>query len=298
MENKHILLFYKYVEIENPKEFAEKHLEECEKLGLMGRILVAHEGINGSVSGDKKQTEEYKKLLTRDKRFTDIMFKEDLGLMHPFKKMQVKVKDKIVSFGENVDLSKTGRKLTPKEFLELYDENGNLKDKDMIILDGRNGYEARVGRFKNAICPDIEKFADFDKVAKSLEDKKDKKIVMYCTGGIRCEKASAYLKEQGFKNVSQLHGGILTFGKEYPDTVWEGKCFVFDKRMLSKINSGEDEKMFCDICNVECDLYRNCKRTECNKFCIICVNCEKKYGKCCSPDCFNKLQEVNMIKAV
>ncbi len=278
-----ILLFYKYIRIDNPIKFREKHLAFCKNLGIRGRIIAAKEGINGSVSGTEEQTEEYKKNLREDERFSDIVFKEDYGLMHPFNKMVIKIKKEIVNFGVDVDLSKTGKHLTPKEFLELYENK-----EEVIILDARNNYESRVGKFKNAVDLNIGKFRDFPKAVENLKDKKDKKIVMYCTGGIRCEKASAYLVEQGFGKVYQLNGGILTFGKEFPDTIWEGKCFVFDKRLASSINSNKDDCISnCEICDVKCDLYRNCRNNECDKLSVVCLECEKSFGGCCSEDCFN-----------
>ena len=294
MEEKiHILLFYKYAQIENPDKFIEKHLKMCRSIGLMGRILVAHEGINGSVSGTREQTEEYKKMMWLDDRFSDIFFKEDIGLMHPFKKMIVKTKKEIVNFGVSVDLKNTGKNLTPREFLELYDDN-----EDVIILDARNEYESRVGKFKNALTLPIKTFRDFPEAVKKIEHLKDKKIVTYCTGGIRCEKASAYLKEQGFMDVSQLKGGILTFGKEFPDSVWEGTCFVFDKRLLSKVNSNDNLITNCEICNIKCDLYKNCRNNSCDKFTSICVDCDREFAGCCSKSCFESYMKERMMKSV
>lgn len=280
-----ILLFYKYVEIVDLDAFRRELLEACNKIGLRGRILVAHEGINGSVSGTKEQTEEFKKQMRADERFEDVMFKEDEGVMHPFKKMVIKVKEEILNFGQKVDLKNTGKYLSPKEFLDLYEN-----ELDIVILDARNNYESRVGKFKNAVTPDIQTFREFPKVVEKLADKKDKKIVMYCTGGIRCEKASAYMKEKGFKDVSQLHGGILTFGKEFPDTIWEGTCFVFDKRMTSAINGQSKPISQCDLCSVDCDLYRNCARKECDERCVVCLKCEQDFGGCCSKKCFLEIQ--------
>jgi UPF0176 protein len=279
----HILLFYKYVKIDNPKMFARKHLAICKKIGLLGRILVAKEGINGSVSGTEEQINEYKDQMSKNALFKDIIFKEDLGLENPFKKMNIKVKNELVRFEQNVNLSNTGKHISPEEFLDLYN-----KKEDVIILDARNDYESKVGKFKNAITPSIKTFKEFPKVAELLKDQKDKKIVMYCTGGIRCEKASAYLIEKGFKNVSQLDGGILTFGKKFPDSVWEGKCFVFDKRMVSSINTNDSCLSKCQHCNKNCDLYRNCRNKTCDKLFSICKNCEDAMQGCCSEDCFNK----------
>lgn len=277
-----ILLFYQYVPIKDPKAFRSEHLDLCNQIGLRGRILVAEEGINGSVSGTKEQTTQYKSALRNDARFANIAFKEDKGIAHPFKKMMIKVKKEIVNFGASVDLNNTGKHLTPKEFLELYE-----KDEDVVIVDARNEYEARVGKFKNAITLPIKTFREFpEKALELLGDKKEKKVVMYCTGGIRCEKASAYLKENGFKDVSQLNGGILRFGKEFPDTVWEGTCFVFDKRLTSGINSEEKPITACEICTEPCDLYKNCANVSCDRYCVVCIPCEQAYGGCCSKECF------------
>lgn len=275
----------------NPEEFRQSHLKECEKLGLKGRILVAEEGINGSVAGTKEKTEKYKKMLRKDKRFKDIEFKEDIGILIPFKKMVIKVKKEIVTFKQKVDLKKTGKHLTPKEFLDLY-----KKKEDVIILDARNNYESKVGKFRNAITPDIRKFSDFPKVVKQLKGKKNKKIVMYCTGGIRCEKASAYMKEKGFKDVSQLHGGILSFGKKFPDTVWEGSCFVFDKRLISKVNSDDKPISKCDLCGITCDLCRNCSNPTCDKMIVACPQCRIKLMGCCSPKCMLICKKRNIIR--
>jgi UPF0176 protein len=288
----HILLFYKYVKIDKPAGLKVQHLADCNKLGVKGRILLSEEGINGSVSGTKEQVELYKKLLTSDLRFSDIMFKEDVGINHPFKKMVIKIKNEIVRFGQAVNMEKVGKHLSPKEFLSLYDNLDNT-----IIIDARNDYEARVGKFKGAITLPIHTFTEFPNAVSRLNIPKDKKVVMYCTGGVRCEKASAFLKDQGYADVSQLNGGILNFGKEYPDTVWEGKCFVFDKRLLSAINSDDDSPISnCDICSTPCDLYKNCRNKNCDKYTIICINCDDKLAGNCSEACKETFLESRMAK--
>lgn len=290
----HILLYYRYVRIEKPEQFAREHLALCNTIGLRGRILVAHEGMNGSVSGTKEQVEQYKKAVCADSRFTGMPFKEDIGMSHPFKKMVVKVKPVILNIGIDVDLEHTGTHLTPATFLQMYET-----EKDMIVVDARNDYEWRVGKFKNAVTLPIKTFRDFPKVAlKELAPYKDKKVVMYCTGGIRCEKASAFLKEHGFHDVSQIDGGILTFGKSYPDTVWEGTCFVFDRRMVSNINTENKPLTTCEICTRPCDLYRNCSNTSCDAYCVICIDCEQAYGGCCSNTCFIEMQKKAMPVAI
>ncbi len=281
MEKIIIASFYKYVPIENPNSFREQHFSFCQSIRIRGRILVAEEGINGSVSGSRNQIDIYEETIKSDSRFRDIIFKEDRGLMHPFKKIVVKVKKEIVRFGQKVDLKNTGKYLAPKEFLELYKQK-----EEVLILDVRNVYESRIGKFSGAYTSNINTFMEFPKTAEELISHKDKKIVMYCTGGIRCEKASAYLVEKGFKNVFQLKGGILAFGKEFPDSVWEGKCFVFDKRLLSSINNEDNPIVKCDICKVPCDLYKNCAYKTCDAYCILCLDCERTYGGCCSKNCF------------
>ncbi len=298
MENIHVLLFYKYVKIENPNKFRISLLKECDEIGLKGRILVAEEGINGSVSGLKNQTEEFKKKLREDERFRDIEFKEDIGVLHPFKKIQIKVKNEIVRFEQEIDLENTGKHISPKEFLEIYEKEGDKIGKEIFVVDARNNYEARVGKFKNAITPNIKTFREFPKILDELRDKKDKKIVMYCTGGIRCEKASAFLKENGFKDVSQLHGGIINFGKQYPDSVWQGKCFVFDKRIVSDINSNSNSVTNCEHCDIKCDLYKNCANNDCDRFFSVCIECEQRFGGTCSETCCDEhqIERQNKVK--
>lgn len=280
-----VAAFYKYVSIENPKEFANVHQTWCKKQGLKGRILVATEGINGSVSGTQDQIESYKSNLKQDLRFGDIEFKEDVCLQHPFNKMNVKVKSELVRFEQDVDLRDVGTHLSPQEFMDMAQED------DVLVLDARNEYESRVGKFKNAITPAIKTFREFPQVAAQLANHKDKKILMYCTGGIRCEKASAFLKKEGFTQVYQLHGGILNFAKQLPDTLWEGKCFVFDKRLVSDVNITDQRPLtHCDICAIPCDLYKNCRNNECDAFTVVCLDCERSYGGCCSKECFAALQ--------
>jgi UPF0176 protein len=286
MKEIHILLFYKYVEIEDTEKFKLELLEKCNEIGLKGRILLANEGINGSVSGILEQTEKFKEFLRNDKRFSNIEFKEDIGDSHPFNKTQVKIKNEIIKFQQDVKVEDTGKHITAEDFIKIYENEGDKIGKEIFILDARNNYESNVGKFKGAITPDIEKFTEFAKVAEDLKDLKDKKVVMYCTGGIRCEKASAYLKKKGFKDVSQLHGGILTFGKKFPDSVWEGTCFVFDKRMVSDINTENKELMKCNICKRPCYNYNNCENHPCNKFCSLCSQCNNEFKECCSKDCF------------
>ncbi len=280
----HILLFYKFVSIKDPESLSRSHLEFCNSIGIKGKILLAKEGINGSVSGTKEQVEEYKKELTSDPRFESIEFKEEIGSHHPFEKMVVKIKNEIIRLDKVVDIKNTGKHISPKEFLEIYEQN-----KDVIILDARNDYEFKAGRFKGAINPKIDSFREFPDFIKTSNIPKDKPIIMYCTGGIRCEKACAYMIEQGFTDVSQVHGGIINFCQQLPNTAWVGTCFVFDKRLTSNINQGPSRDTFCTHCQSQCELYDNCKNKLCNDLIFICPNCEKDFHSCCSKECMKVL---------
>lgn len=290
------LLFYKFVDIENPEKFAEKHLEFCKSLNLLGRILVGKEGINGSVTGEKKDIDKYKEAMKKDDRFSDVVFKEDVGMERPFTKMKVLVKDEIIAIKKKIDLSKKAPYITSEELKDLYE-----KGEDFVILDTRNDYEWKVGKFKNAKVMNIKTFREFPDVLEEMKDSlKGKKIITYCTGGIRCEKATAYMKENGFEDeeVYQLKDGIINYCKDFPDSFWEGTCFVFDKRLVENYNNKEKPITHCGICDKECDLYKNCRNADCDKLIIQCVDCQKKLDRCCSEDCFNKFKEKCMNKSI
>ena len=291
----HVLLYYKFTDIENPEKFAQEQLELCKRTGVLGRILVGKEGINGSVSGTMEGTEEYKKEMKKDKRFSDMMFKEDISKSNPFTKIKVLVKNEIIAMKEKVNLSKKADYISPEDFLDLYKN----KDNNLIILDTRNDYEWKVGKFKNAMVLPIKTFRDFpNAVRKLLKGKENKKIVTYCTGGIRCEKASAFLKEQGFNEVYQLKDGILNFCKEYPNSVWEGKCFVFDKRLMTKVNNKDSFNANCVACEEDCDLCKNCRNVYCDKLVTLCVNCDKKMIGCCSLECLSEFKKQCALKSI
>lgn len=297
----HVLLFYKFQEIENPEHFARKQKSFCKKLGVLGKILIAKEGINGSISGTEDQTEKYKKFLWLQGGFGDVKFKEETIFKHPFTRMYVRIRNEIVSLKKIVNLNKIGKYLSPKEFLELYNEKNEKNN--LIILDARNYYEYELGRFKNALNPNIKTFREFPKFVEKFKKTigkniKNKKIVMYCTGGIRCEKASAYMKEQGFENVYQLEGGIINFCQQFPDTFWEGRCFVFDKRLMTDLNQKNRPITKCINCKEFCDLYRNCKNVECDKLVIMCVRCQEKFKGCCSENCLKEFLKYSDKRAV
>jgi UPF0176 protein len=292
MKNIHIILFYKFTTIDNPEEFSKQHLKYCNKMGLLGKVLVAHEGINGSLSGSRDQIESYKEYMKSQKQFSEISFKEEISTFHPFKKMVVRVKKEIIRMDQDLDLEQTGKYITPKELIELYSS-----DEDFIVLDTRNNYESEVGKFKGAITPDIDSFRDFPKALEALKDKKSKKIITYCTGGIRCEKATAYMVQQGYKDVYQLKDGILNFCKEYPNTLWEGKCFVFDQRLLSHVDPESKIISNCSVCEEKSDRYVNCKYPDCDDLIVLCEKCGDMLSECCSQQCSDNYKEYLRQKA-
>jgi UPF0176 protein len=290
--NIHVILFYKFTQIQSPESFVDSHMDFCVSEGLLGKVLVAKEGINGSLSGSKEQIERYKSYLTGQEQFSDIMFKEETSTFSPFKKMIVRVKKEIIRMDKELDLTKTGRYISPLELLELY-ESGE----DFIMLDTRNNYESRVGKFKDAITPDIENFRDFPEALKSLDDKRDRKIVTYCTGGIRCEKATAYMIAEGFTDVYQLRDGIINFCQQYPDTIWEGKCFVFDQRLISDVDPDGGTISECVWCSKPTDRYTNCRNPVCDDLILMCENCGYEKSGCCSEGCLEKYERAISTKS-
>ncbi len=288
----HILLFYKFARLTDPHKFTSEHLDYCVGAGLLGKVLVATEGINGSVSGTKRQVDEYKAHLTGYDQFSDIAFKEELSTFHPFKKMIVRVKNEIIRMDQELDLDNRGKYISPKELIDLYQSG-----EEFVILDTRNNYESDVGKFKDAITPDIDTFREFPAYVDGLDELKDKKVVTYCTGGIRCEKATSYMVARGFTDVYQLKDGILNFCQEYPDTVWEGKCFVFDQRLVSDVDPESKVLTQCTHCEEVSDRYQNCKHAECDKLFIICESCSDEYKGCCTPECVQKYEAHLEIKS-
>ncbi len=282
--NKHkVISFYKYVTVDEPEKIANDCLNWCNQNGVNGKIYFAKEGINGSVFGDDAITSNFKDYLRSYNIFEDIWFKETPTDKIAFTRMHVRVKNEIVNSGlQNTKLENTAPKLAPEQLLKFYEEG-----KDFVIVDARNWYESKIGKFKNAITPQITHFREWPKVVESLEPYKDKTIVTYCTGGIRCEKASAYMREKGFNNVFQIDGGILNFIQQFPDTYWEGGMFVFDDRKVFEPNSKEELKYIanCQFCGGPTSYYINCHNLDCDKIIICCHDCKVENEYCCSEEC-------------
>jgi len=283
------ILFYKYINIKEPEILNEEQFNLAKSLNLLGTILVASEGINGCLSGNEKDLEEYKKIMRKDKKLSDIKFKEGPANKHTFKRLHVRVRDEIVSSKFKADIKKAAHYIEPIELKELLDKNENI-----ILLDARNNYEYNIGKFKNAIHLDLDTFREFPIKIKQFKKIKNKKIITYCTGGIRCEKASAFLRENGFENVYQLHGGILSYGKEVGNAHWEGKCFVFDTRGAVDIDPENQSEPItqCVLCNLpNADLY-NCALTTCDRFFTACDDCLEVLKGCCNKRCRGDFKRV------
>ncbi len=283
MKDYRVLLFYKYTEVGDPEKFKDEHLAWCIDNNIKGRIFMAMEGINGTVSGLAPDIEEYKRNLRGYKMFEDIVFKEDDADENAFNKIHIRVKDEIVNSNlKTTSLSNTGKRLSPGELLEFYKSG-----KDFIIVDARNWYESRIGKFKNALTPQLKNFREWPEAVESLNNLKNKTVVTYCTGGIRCEKASAYMMEQGFKDVYQLEGGIINFTKKFPDTFWEGGIFVFDERRVVEPNSKNELKYIsgCHFCGEPTSYYINCHNLDCDKIIVCCHKCKVEHDYCCSEEC-------------
>ncbi len=276
-----VLLYYCYTPIENPEQFREEHHLLCLELNLRGRIIIAAEGLNGTVSGLRADCERYMQIVKADPRFAHIDFKIDQAQAHTFAKINVRHKPEIVHSDLPVDpTEKTGIHLSAEEFKKL------KAQEDVVILDVRSKYEHHLGHFKNAVTLDIEHFREFQDHIDELEAYKDKKIITYCTGGIKCEKASAFLLEKGFENVYQLHGGIIKYGIEGGGEDFEGKCYVFDNRVAVEVNTVNPVVISdCYVCGTHTDRMVNCANPECNAHVPICENCGENLEGACSKTC-------------
>ncbi|GAA4928605.1 rhodanese-related sulfurtransferase [Mucilaginibacter defluvii] len=281
------LLYYCYTTIADAEQYAADHLQFCKQLGLTGRIIVAGEGLNGTVSGTVEACQAYMDAIKADSRFDSLEFKIDEVDEPSFVKMHVRYKSEIVHSGLRDPhiinpQQKTGKHLEPVEFMEMKDRD------DVVILDVRSNYEHSLGKFKNAVTLDIDNFRDFPAMINELAQYKDKKILTYCTGGIKCEKASALLLHEGFTDVYQLHGGIIKYGKEAGGKDFEGKCYVFDNRLSVDVNSVNPEVISkCYNCGAITDKMINCANPECNEHFTQCDACGTKMEGCCSDACMS-----------
>ena len=280
------LSFYKYVSIDSPSEFRDMLYKEWTALNCFGRIYIAHEGINAQMSVPEKNLDDFLKLLNSINELHDVPIKyaiEDNG--KSFFKLTIKMRPKIVADGldnHTYNLSNVGKHLTALEF------HNSIDNPDTVVIDMRNHYESEVGRFTNAFCPDADTFKDAIRIVlDKYEHQKDKKFLLYCTGGIRCEKASSFLIHNGFNDVSQLYGGIIEYAQQIKHknivSKFIGKNFVFDERLGESIDG--QVISHCHQCGQKADTHTNCANDDCHLLFIQCKECSDKYEGCCSEDC-------------
>lgn len=285
-KNYRVLLYYKYISIIDSEKFKDEHLKYCKNLGILGRILVSSEGINGTLSGTIEQTDKYMADFKTIKGLEDTVFKIDEVDGHAFKKMHVRNKNEIVNLSLEDDINPleiTGKYLEPIEFYE------KMQDPNTVIIDARNDYEYDLGHFRGAIKPEITNFRDLPNwIRDNKEQFEGKEILTYCTGGVRCEKFSGWLLKEGFEVAGQLHGGIHHYGtnKETEGKLWDGKMYVFDERISVDINKHEHVIVARDFFTGKpCERYINCGNPECNKQIIASESSEEKYLGSCSDTC-------------
>lgn len=280
-----ILAYYHLTSVENPDLFVKEHKLFFKDLDVKGRLYISKEGINGQMSGEQAACHLYMNWLREKKGFEDVKFKIDPHHENIFFKMTVKTREQLVAFDQKVDLSKRGEHMSPQEWKEHLESN-----EDYLLIDVRNHYESKIGHFEGAElppCKTFREFADYTKEELILKRAlpKDKKILMYCTGGIRCEYYSAYMKEQGFENIHQLDGGVINYAHKEGDEHWKGKLFVFDDRLVENLTDKEKCIAECKHCSTPADTYYNCANMDCNFLFTCCKTCLEKQQGCCSDVC-------------
>jgi UPF0176 protein len=279
-----VLLYYKYTTIRNPEKFAVEHRAVCESLGLKGRIIIAKEGINGTVEGTVANARKYQAFLSSKKGFADIHWKKSVGTGSVFPRLSIRVRDEIVSLSlkrsrqTDVDPRKvTGTHLSPND-LNAWFKRGEK----FTIIDMRNDYEHAVGRFAGSVLPPLKNFRDLPKALPKLKKHAKEKVLTVCTGGVRCEKASGYLIKKGFKDVYQLDGGIVSYMEKYPGKHFEGALYVFDGRVTMAFDPKKGKRTIvgkCEHCSVTTERYQDC--SSCKKQMLACEDCSRTVGVYC-----------------
>ena len=284
-----VLLYYFYNSFPDPEGYREEHLALCKKLGLLGRILIGKEGINGTLSGTPENCNAYREYMDNHPLTKGMEWKVDDVDAHQFPRLSIKVREEIVPLGlKEEDFSPqecTGTHVSPQEWQKM------MEQEDTVLLDARNQYEWELGHFKGALLPEVDSFRELtDWVRDNKEQLEGKKVMTYCTGGIRCEKFSGFLKKEGLGDIYQLHGGIVTYGKD-PQTQgdgWLGSCYVFDKRIKVPINSTDSATVIskCCHCDKPSERYRNCAWSPCNARHFSCESCDEATGGYCQDACY------------
>jgi len=279
-----VLAYYNFISIPNPHQEVAAHKEFFKNRELTSRIYISEQGINGQMSGIRADAEAYMKWMHMNPLFENMQFKIHPYHENVFPRQTIKYRKKLVALDEEIDLSQMGEHLSPSEWKALLEN----KEKP-VLLDVRNDYEWEVGRFEGAVCPPCETFREFGQYSEELKGEVDPQttpIMMYCTGGIRCELYSSLLIKQGFKKVYQLNGGIINYGLSEGSAHWLGKLFVFDDRLTVSISDEESPVIgTCYHCQTSNETYYNCANMDCNRLFLCCVTCLKHFQGCCSSEC-------------
>ena len=281
----HILAFYHFTPIKDPHLEVSRHLAFVQEKDIHCRVYISHEGINGQMSASEEESKNYQDWLKSDPRFERVTFKIHTHDEHAFPRATVKFREQLVAMDEKVDLSLTGEHISPEKWKEMLQN----RDENTLLLDVRNDYEWEIGHFEGAKLPKLETFREFPQYARKLKescDPKETKVMMYCTGGIRCELYSAALKKEGFEKVYQLDGGVINYGLKEGHNLWRGKLFVFDDRLAVPIDEKTEEVIsHCRHCGAPSDIYYNCANMDCNELFLACKECGEKWQGCCCEEC-------------
>lgn len=282
--NYEVILYYNFHPIADPESFCSDHKEKMKEIGLKGRVYIGTEGINGTLGGTREQIQQYKEFLWSIEGFEDTQFKTDKDDTIPFAKLKCKVRDELVAIHmDGLNPENGGNYLEPEEWRKVMEN-----DDDYVMIDVRNNYESKVGHFEGAMTPDVDNFYDFPEWLDEAECEipKNKKVLMYCTGGIRCEKFSVLMKQKGWDDVNQLHGGILRYANEEGGEHFKGKCFVFDDRLVVPVNKDNLQPIArCEITGKPADSYINCANMQCNKLFVCSEEGAQIMDGCCSEEC-------------
>lgn len=280
-----VLAYYLFTPIEDPAREVLCHKDFFNSRDIKGRIYISHEGINGQMSASSSAAEEYMAWLKSDPRFAKISFKVHYYSEHCFPRATVKVRSQLVAMDRQVDMNKTATHVDAATWRKILEQ----KNERTVVLDVRNTYESEIGHFEGAICPSLEQFREFPKYVQQMKEKWDPKtvqVMMYCTGGIRCEVYSALLKEEGFQEVVQLEGGVVQYGLDEGAAHWKGKLFVFDDRLAVPLSQDASEVIsLCRHCKAPSDIYFNCANMDCNELFTSCLSCAETQKGCCCETC-------------
>lgn len=283
-----VIAYYWIGKLENPQAEIGRQKDFFRSRDFRGRIYISEQGINGQSSGLASHAEEYIAWMRADSRFQEIDFKIQRFEEHVFPKMTVKYRRQLVAIDCEVDFSLRGDSVPPRKWKRMLEE----KEDDTLLLDVRNEYEWKVGHFEGAELPELETFRQFPLYVKELKKKRDPKktaVMMYCTGGIRCEFYSAVLKKEGFEKVYQLEGGVIGYGLKEGSEHWKGKLFVFDDRLVVDVSKETNDPIAsCKHCAISCDVYYNCANMDCNALFVCCLECLKRHRGCCHESCIEE----------